>query len=86
MQKSLMFSIKQFFPGAAQWSANFPQRFPNTNARLREIARRGYEDADTTAEAPSRSREPLPFSFAHNGNRSCAPTSGCSASSTGRLN
>jgi hypothetical protein len=48
MQKSLMFSIKQFFPGAAQWSANFPQRFPNTNARLREIARRGYEDADTT--------------------------------------
>jgi hypothetical protein len=37
-------------------------------------------------EAPSRSREPLPFSFAHNGNRSCAPTSGCSASSTGRLN
>jgi hypothetical protein len=57
MQKSLMFSIKQFFPGAAQWSANFPQRFPNTNARLREIARRGYEDADTT----DRKRQAMPM-------------------------
>src|SRR5580704_10054587 len=54
MEKSSMFSVERFFPGSAQWSADFPLRFPDKNGGFDGRPKGGRRRPRTKPATPER--------------------------------
>jgi len=54
MEKSSMFSMERFSPGAAHWSADFPLRFPGKNGGFDSRPKRGRRQPRTQPATPER--------------------------------